>query len=120
MEKERKKSQSEANSRMSVEELQLIEQSLQNLMMQKQMFQMELVETTNALEELKKLKAKEEVFKIVGTIMIKSEKEDIEKELSRKKDLINMRITAIEKQEDGLKNKLIEKREEVLKTFKNH
>ena len=51
MEKERKKSQNEANSRVNIEELQLIEQSLQNLLMQKQMFQMELVETTNALEE---------------------------------------------------------------------
>lgn len=114
---ERKKEQI---SQASVEELQMIEQSLQNLMMQKQMFQMELIETTNALEELKKLKAKEEVFKIVGTIMIKSEKEEMEKELIKKKDLINLRISTIEKQEENLKNKLIEKRDEVLKTFKNH
>lgn len=79
---------------------------------------MELVEVTNALEELKRLKANEEVFKIVGSLMIKSHKEETEKELMKKRDLINLRVTAIEKQEEDLKKKLISAREEVLKTFK--
>lgn len=117
MEKQ-KKSQDE-NSQIRVEELGLIEQSLQNLLMQKQVFQMELIEITNALEELKKLKSNEEVFKIVGSLMIKANKDETEKELIRKRDLVNLRITAIEKQEEDLKKKLLSVREEVLKTFKN-
>ena len=79
---------------------------------------MELVEVTNALEELKKLKATEEVFKIVGSLMIKSNKEETEKELKKKNDLLNLRINSIEKQEEDLKRKLLSMREEVLKTFK--
>lgn len=117
MEKQ-KKSQNE-NSQIRVEELSLIDQSLQNLLMQKQVFQMELIETTNALEELKKLKSDEDVFKIVGSLMVKANKEETEKELTKKRDLINLRITSIEKQEEDLKKKLLLVREEVLKTFKN-
>ncbi len=117
MEKQ-KKSQNE-HSQIRVEELSLIDQSLQNLLMQKQVFQMELIETTNALEELKKLKSDEDVFKIVGSLMVKANKEETEKELTKKRDLINLRITAIEKQEEDLKKKLLSVREEVLKTFKN-
>ncbi len=119
MEKKDNQINSELNG-VTLEELQMIEQGLQNLSMQKQVFQMELIETTNALEELKKLKVKDEIFKIVGTLMIKSNKEDMEKELTRKKDLLNLRITSIEKQEESLKEKLIDAREDVLKKFKKH
>jgi len=37
-----------------IQELQILEHNLQNLMMQKQAFQLELNETVNALEEVKK------------------------------------------------------------------
>jgi len=55
-----------------IQDLQLSEQALQNILLQKQAFQLELNETDAALHEVEK--AKDEVYKIVGQIMLKSEK----------------------------------------------
>ncbi len=99
-----------------IQEMQIAEQSIQNLLVQKQVFQLELAETNNALEELKK--SKDDAFKIVGNLMIKSNKADLEKELTRKKDLINLRIKSLEKQEKNLEEQLTKIRSEVLKKLK--
>ena len=98
-------------------QLQLAEQNLQNLLLQKQVFQIESIEVNNALEELKKSKDGD-VFKIVGSLMFKSNKNNLTKELEKKRDIINLRIKAIEKQEEDFKNKLLKTREEVLKSMK--
>ena len=99
-----------------IQEMQIAEQSIQNLLVQKQVFQLELAETNNALEELKKSEG--DAFKIVGNLMIKSNKTDLEKELTRKKDLINLRIKSLEKQEKNLGELLTKTRTEVMKKLK--
>jgi len=96
-------------------QIQMAEQFLQNLMMQKQLFQSEFVETNNALNELKKTKSNDEVFKIIGSIMFKSDKGELEKELEKKKELLNLRLKTIEKQEEELKEKVLKQRDELLK-----
>ena len=111
VEKEKEKEQ-------SIEQLQLVEQNLQSLLLQKQVFQVELIETNNALEGIKKTKAGEDIFKIIGSLMIKSKKAELEKELEQKRDLLNLRLKAIESQEKDLGDKLINIRKEVLKTYK--
>jgi len=107
----------EKKEEIDVTQLQLSEQALQNLLLQKQLFQYELVETNTALEELKKTK-QEDVFKIVGSLMIKSERAELEKELERKKELLELRLKAIEKQEQELKNKLLKQRDLLLEQMK--
>ncbi|MEM4214953.1 MAG: prefoldin subunit [Candidatus Pacearchaeota archaeon] len=102
----------------AVTQLQITEQSLQNLLLQKQIFQLEFIETNNALEEIKKTKV-EDVYKIVGSLMFKSNKADLEKELERKKDILDLRLRAIEKQEEELKEKLLKNREILLKEMKS-
>ena len=97
--------------------LQLTEQGLQNMLMQKQMFQLDLVETENALDELKKTK-EGEVFKIVGSLMLKANKQEVEQELNKKRELLELRLKAIEKQEDELKNRLLKSREEIVKRLR--
>lgn len=99
-------------------ELQLTEQGLQNLLMQKQAFQLELIEIENALSEIKKIKQEEDIFKIVGTLMFKSSKKELAPELEKKCDLLNLRMKAIEKQEQDLKEKLIKTREELIKKIR--
>lgn len=88
-----------------IRELQLGEQSLQTQLLQKQAFQFELDETLSALEEIKKAKDNE-VYKISGQIMIKAKKEDLEKDLSEKIDILTIRIKAIEKQDMHIQEKL--------------
>ena len=99
-----------------IQELQLLEQNLQNFMLQKNAFTLEKNESENALEEMKK--TDEDVYKIIGQVMIKSKKSAVEKELQHKKDIIELRIKSIEKQEDLIKSQLMKKRDEVMKKLR--
>ena len=95
-----------------IQEIQMIEQNMQNVMMQKQSFQFELSETQAALKELET--AGEEVFKIVGQLMVKSDKNRIKEELSNKEKLIELSVVSLEKQENSLGENLEKLRSEVL------
>lgn len=97
-----------------IQEVQIMEQNLQQVLMQKQAFNMELNETDFALEELKTSEG--EVFKIVGgQVVIKTTREKLQKDLNHKKELINLRLKSIEKQEEEF-TKYVEKlREEIIK-----
>ncbi len=99
-----------------IQRLQMLEQNLQQFLLQKQAFQFELNETENALKEVKE--TKEDVFKLTGQILIKASKEDLEKELSQKKDILELRLKAIEKQESNLKKETEKIRGEVMKKIK--
>ena len=99
-----------------IQELQILEQSLQNLLMQKQAFQLELNETDNALKEIKK--TKEDVFKVIGQVMIKADKAEIEKELAQRAEIIRIRLTSIERQEQELSKKAEKLKKEVLEKIK--
>lgn len=97
-----------------IQELQILEQSFQQLLMQKQAFQMELNETGFALKELEK--AEGDVFKIVANqVVIKTKKEDLKKELEHKKGLIELRLKNIDNQEKEFSEKVNKIREEVMK-----
>ena len=69
-------------SQEKLQEMQFLEQNLQSLMMQKQAFQMELSETKAALKELDNYG--EDVFKIVGQLMLKKDKTKMKEELNNK------------------------------------
>ena len=93
-------------------DLQLLEQNLQNFNMQKQKFQIELVEIENALKELND--EKKETYKIVSNIMIEASPIELKKELESKKEVINLRIKNLEKQETNIRNKAEEIQKEVM------
>ena len=69
-----------------VQKLQLLEQNAQQLLAQRQQFQQSLLEVDSALGELDKTK---EAYKIIGNIMVATEKEDLKKDLKQKKKLLN-------------------------------
>lgn len=97
-------------------QLQLMEQNLQNFLAQKQNFQTQLFEIENALKELEKTKDK--VYKIAGTVMIASKKEDLIKELEEKKSVVELRIKTLEKQEKTIKEKANQMQTEVMSSLK--
>lgn len=97
-------------------QLQLFEQSLQNLLAQKQTFQAQTVETESALEELGK---SDTCYKIVGNIMVRKKKEDLETDLKSRKEMMDLRLSSIEKQENQIKKKASELQAEVLKEIKD-
>ncbi|HLC77533.1 MAG TPA: prefoldin subunit beta [Candidatus Nanoarchaeia archaeon] len=103
-------------SQEKLQEMQIIEQSLNNVLMQKNVFQMELSETDSALTEIEKSSG--EVFKVIGQLMIKTEKEKIKNDLSNKKKLIELRLKNLEKQEASLSDKLEDVRDDLMPDLK--
>ena len=96
-----------------IQELQVLEQNFQQMMMQKQAFQMEQNETDFALKELEK--AEGDVFKIVANqVVIKTTKEKLKQELEHKKELIDLRLKNIEKQEQEFTTKVNSLRESIM------
>jgi len=87
-----------------IAQLQLYEQSLQNILMQKQQFQSQSLEIESALKELETTK---EAYKIVGNIMVAS-----------KKETMALRIKTLEKQEKQIRDKAKKLQEEVSKKIK--
>jgi|SRR3989344_3164567 len=97
----------------NIAQLQLLEQNLQNFLAQKQTFQSQSLEIENALNELDK--SKEDSYKVIGNIMIKEKKENLIKDLKSKKEIIELRLKTLEKQEEKIKDKAKELQEKVLK-----
>ena len=98
-------------------QLQMIEQSLQSLMLQKQNFQAALLECETAVSEVGKSKG--EAYKIVGGIMVSSDKTELTKELNSKADVLKLRIKNIESQEESIGEKAKKLQEEVVGKLKN-
>ena len=95
-----------------IQEMQILEQNLQNILMQKQAFQMEIGENSAALKELES--SGEEVFKIVGQLMIKAKKPKIKEELENKQKLLELRNKTLSDQEKTLSEQLEKIREELI------
>ena len=85
-----------------IEQMQVIEQNMQQLLMQKQQFQTQLMELDSALSEIDKTT---QAYKIVGNIMILKNKDELKKDLSEKKEMVDLRLKTIEKQENTLREK---------------
>jgi prefoldin beta subunit len=99
-----------------IKQLQIFEQNFQTILMQKQAFQMELTETENALSEI--AKSKGDIYKMIGQIMIKTDKNKVESELKRKQELLSLRLKTLEKQESELTEQLEDLRTEIMKKVK--
>lgn len=105
-------------SERKIAQLQTLEQNIQNISLQKQNFQSQLIEVDNALLEIGK--ASGQAYKIIGAIMVASEKEDLKKELEGKKEVLDLRINSIEKQENQLKERAANLQKEVLVELKEN
>lgn len=99
-----------------IAQLQLLDQNLQQILMQKQQYQSQIIEIDNSLEELEKSKGN--VYKIVGAIMVNGDKEELKKELLSKKELVELRIKSFEKQENQIKEKIDALQSEVMLEMK--
>ena len=96
-------------------QLQNLEQNINNLIAQKQQFQSQNMEIENALSQID---TTEKVFRIIGSIMVASPKEKVKKDLEEKKEIAELRLKTIDKQEDKLRAKAALLQEEVLKDMK--
>lgn len=97
-----------------ITKLQMMEQNMQNLLAQRQQFTTQLAEIEGAVKELD---TKEPVYKLVGNILVKSEPSRLKEELSQKKELVELRIKSLEKQENQMRDRSAQLKEEVMKTI---
>ncbi|MEI6731569.1 MAG: prefoldin subunit beta, partial [archaeon] len=92
------------NTSQLIQELQSLEQQMSELLMQRQTLEVELNETNTALGEIKNSK---EVYKISGSVMIKSDAQTLNAELEEKKKIISLRISSIAKQEKPVEDRIV-------------
>lgn len=99
-----------------IQDLQLFEQNLSNLASQKQQFQSQLFEIESALSEIQKTNIS---YKLIGNVMVKTERADLNKDLIEKQEIIALRVKSLEKQEMTLSEKAKELQKEVMEELKN-
>jgi len=104
------------DTKAKISRLQMLEQRLQTLIMQKQNFQSQGLETENALGEIDGAK---EAYKVVGNIMVSMDKEELKKDLTSKKEIFDLKIKNIEKEETKLREETKELQNEVMGSLKN-
>lgn len=95
----------------NLQEIHLLEQNMQAINTQKQQFSSQLVEIESAISELATSK---ESYKIVGNIMIKKDSKLMAEELTKKKEIVEIRIKSFEKQEEKLVEKMKKHQSEVM------
>lgn len=99
-----------------VNQLQLLQQNLQNISLQKQQIEIQFNELASALGELE---TSSKAYKIVGKIMISSDKDKLQKELSEKKDFLEVRLQSYAKQEERLKKDFEKAQKEALEEIQD-
>jgi len=104
------------NIQEKINQIQLLQQNMQNFSMQRQQFQIQQTEIESALSELEKTN---HAYKIIGNIMVSTEKDSLKKDLEEKKQMLTIRIGSIEKQESKIREKAEELQKQVLTEIEN-
>jgi prefoldin beta subunit len=99
-----------------INQIQVIEQNLHSVINQRQTFQAQNMEVESSLLELSKTK---NAYKIIGNIMVATDAENLKKDLLSKKEMLDIRVKSVQKQEEKLKQKIAEIQKEVMDSMKN-
>tara|TARA_Y100000031_G_C8124403_1_gene339777 strand:+ start:429 stop:737 length:309 start_codon:yes stop_codon:yes gene_type:complete len=99
----------------AIQQLQLTQQNLQNIVIQKQQLQSQLVELNSALTELK---TTEKSYRIVGKLMIATPKDKLSSELEDKREAVEVRLKNFNSQEEKLKEKIEELQKKAMDEMK--
>jgi len=94
-----------------IRKLQLLEQELSHLSVQKQQLSIQLKEINDALSDLGD---SEKSYKIIGNVVVSADGDELIKELNSKKESVSLRISSIEKQESVIKDKFSEAQKDVV------
>ncbi|MFA5106039.1 MAG: prefoldin subunit beta [Candidatus Micrarchaeia archaeon] len=85
-------------------DFQSLQRQLQNVLIQKQQMQIGLEEVKSALASVEETTG--DVYKAAGGLLLSTTKENAKKELAEKKEMFELRISQISKQETALSAKL--------------
>ncbi|RLE48149.1 MAG: prefoldin subunit beta [Candidatus Methanomethylicota archaeon] len=90
-----------------------LQEQLKMIVLRKQQFELELREVEAAYEEANNLSPDTTIYKAVGVLLFKTDKDKVLKELSDRKEELDLRIKTLEKQEARLKQQLEELRKSI-------
>ena len=96
-------------------QLQALEQNLQGFFLQKQSIQTQVLEIDSALIELEKT---DTAYKIIGNIMVKTKKDSLKNDLNDKKEILDLKMKSIERQENKIKENVQATQQDVLSLMK--
>lgn len=85
---------------------QQLQQTLQSVLAQKQQVELELTEIEQALSELQKVTDEAIIYKAIGSLLVKTDKAKVTADLNERKELLNMRVTVLGKQEERLRSQM--------------
>ncbi|MDD5182206.1 MAG: prefoldin subunit beta [Candidatus Nanoarchaeia archaeon] len=98
-------------------QFQQTQQQLQMLLMQKQNMQIQGSEIVASITELGAMK-EDHAFEVVGNILVKKSKDELNKRLKEKEELLNLRVSSIDKQVEKLTDKAKKLQEKLAKSIK--
>ncbi len=102
-----------------IAQYQQVQQQLQMIMAQRNQYSLQLDEVERALEEIGKATPDTPIYKNVGSLLIKVEKqEDLKKELDEMKDTLGIKVKSMERQEGQLKERFNSLRTELQQSLK--
>jgi len=87
----------------NVNHLQLLRQNLEAVALQKQQIESQLSELSSALSEIKQT---EKTYKILGRIMVATSRDQLQKDLTEKKDLAEIRLKNFDEQEKRIQKEM--------------
>ncbi len=96
-----------------IAQLQQIQQQAQVLAAQKNQVALMLKETESALEELAKLDEDAVVYRNIGEILIKTERDKTISMLEEKKDTLNLRLQTLGRQEERIQKRFTQLQEQL-------
>ncbi len=97
--------------------LQQLQQKLEIIITQRTQSELQLKETEQAISELEKIDQGSDVYKMVGTLLIKTQPEKVSEELKDKKETLELRVKTLQRQEERSRKQLEEMRAKVQETL---
>ena len=94
-------------------QLQQLQQQAQAVMTQKAQIEGLIRETEAALKELEKSPDDAVIYKSVGELLFKSEKPKLQEELKEKKDMMDIRLKTMAKQEERIQGRFAQLQEQL-------
>ncbi|MEM2994521.1 MAG: prefoldin subunit beta [Candidatus Bathyarchaeia archaeon] len=88
--------------------LQQLQQTLQSVLVQKQQVEIELTEIEQALGELQKVSDDAVIYRAIGSLLVKAEKNKTIADLNERKELFSTRATVLGKQEERIRSQMKE------------
>lgn len=86
--------------------IQQLQNTLQSLIIQKQRLELELSETDRALKTLESIPENAKIYRAVGSILVERSRDEVMRELSERKEFLEMRSKVLARQETKTRERL--------------